>query len=36
VFFVDITQPGPYRARLVVTSADGVEFEDTIDFTIVE
>jgi hypothetical protein len=34
--FVDVRQPAPTGARLVVTSADGVEVEDTIDFTVVE
>jgi hypothetical protein len=33
---VDITEPGPYRAHLLVTDSSGRHAEDTVDFTIVD
>jgi hypothetical protein len=32
---VDITEPGPYRARLLMSDSSGRHAEDTVDFTIV-
>jgi hypothetical protein len=34
LLFADISQAGPYRARLIVSDANGRLFEDTVDFTI--
>jgi hypothetical protein len=34
LFFVNLTEPGAYRLRVVYRDSDGASAEDTVDFTI--